>query len=338
MWLASHSLGGAAPTGRNRDCRRCRLAARSWLRPPTADSARRERSLRSYSSAPASTRRWSRRQMPQRPMHQGSPNAIDRSVGSRREESAPVAFRLRRAAACSDGGQRPKPGPSLHMRGTVRCLRPWFAVDDHFAGLPVTQCRPWPAEDVWSEPCAAPARYTGAGKWAERFHAASSRPAIRAARTTPRASAASHLSPNRIPYSPRARAQREYERRPFSGSRKSSSDGQGRRCVGSRIAARDSAGAPRGHPVIRYVVGVDTLHLRQPGARHDWRARSETRSAAAPAGRWRPWPRRTPHWCRRCRGAPTCTPSRSGRGSTPAVMVPAGRPPRLLMSAKLLLS
>ena len=117
---------GAAPTGRHRHCRCCRVAARSWLRPPTADSARRERSLRSYSSAPASTRRGSRRHMPQRPMQQGSPNAIDCSVGSRREESAPVAFRLRRAAACSDGGQRPKPGPSLHMRGTVRCLRPLF--------------------------------------------------------------------------------------------------------------------------------------------------------------------------------------------------------------------
>jgi hypothetical protein len=30
------------------------------------------------------------------------------------------------------------------------------SVDDHWAGLPVTQCRPWPAEDVWSEPRAAP--------------------------------------------------------------------------------------------------------------------------------------------------------------------------------------
>ena len=97
-------------------------------------------------------------------MHQGSPNAIDRSVGSRREESAPVAFRLRRAAACSDGGQRPKPGPSLHMRGTVRCLRPLFAVHDHYAGLPVTQCRPWPTEDVWSERTRCARQIHGRGK------------------------------------------------------------------------------------------------------------------------------------------------------------------------------
>ena len=45
MWLASRSC--AAPTGRHCRCRCCRLAARSWLRPPTADCARRERSLRS---------------------------------------------------------------------------------------------------------------------------------------------------------------------------------------------------------------------------------------------------------------------------------------------------
>ena len=126
------------------------------------------------------------------------------------------------------------------------------SVDDCWAGLPVTQRRPWPAEDVWSEPRAAPARCTGAGKRAERFHAASSRPAIRAVLTTPGASGATHLSSSRIPYSPRTRAQREYERSTFSGSRKSASDGQGRRCVGSRTARvvqrRSSAGAPNQIP------------------------------------------------------------------------------------------
>ena len=122
------------------------------------------------------------------------------------------------------------------------------SVDDHWAGLPVTPCRPWPAEDVWSEPRAAPAMCTGAGKRAERFHAASSRPAIRAVLTTPGASAATHRSSKRIPYSPRARAQRGHERSTVSGSRKSSSDGQGRRCVGSRTAAWYSAGPPRGNP------------------------------------------------------------------------------------------
>ena len=172
-----------------------------------------------------------------------------RGIGSGRVPASPCVGVLRRRSADE---ARPVAARARHCPLSEIIVS---AVDDHFAGLPVTQCRPWPAEDVWSEARAAPARYTGAGKRAERFHAASSRPAIRAALTTPRASAASHLSPNRIPYSPRARAQREYERRPFSGSRKSSSDGQGRRCVGSRIAARYSAGAPRGHPVIRYVDG-----------------------------------------------------------------------------------
>ena len=133
------------------------------------------------------------------------------------------------------------------------------SVDDHWAGLPVTQCRPWPAEDVWSEARAAPAMCTGAGKRAERFPAASSRPAIRPVLTPPGASAATHRSSNRIPL-PRMRAQRGYERSTFSGSRKSSSDGQGRRCVGSRTAAWYSAGPPRGNPVnqIHWKLVVDT--------------------------------------------------------------------------------
>ena len=45
--------------------------------------------------------------------------------------------------------------------------------DHQDAGLPVTQRRPWPAEAVWSEARAAPARRTGAGKRSERFLAAS---------------------------------------------------------------------------------------------------------------------------------------------------------------------
>ena len=49
----------------------------------------------------------------------------------------------------------------------------------------------------------------------------------------PGASGATHMSSNRSPYSPRTRAQREYERSTFSGSRKPASDGQGRHCVGS---------------------------------------------------------------------------------------------------------
>ena len=123
----------------------------------------------------------------------------------------------------------------------------------------MTQCRPWPAEDVWSEPRAAPAMCTGAGKRAQRFPAASSRPAIRPVLTTAGASAATHLSSKRIPYSPRARAQRGYERSTFSGSRKSSSDGQGRRCVGSRTAGVVQRGTSARKPAnqIRWQLGVD---------------------------------------------------------------------------------
>ena len=70
----------------------------------------------------------------------------------------------------------------------------------------------------------------------------------------PRTSEASHaLRPPWTPRGktggaiPRGETQRGYERSTFSGSRKSSSDGQGRRCVGSRTAAWYSAGPPRGN-------------------------------------------------------------------------------------------
>ena len=81
--------------------------------------------------------------------------------------------------------------------------------------------------------CAPPAA-RGAGKRAERFRVASSWRVIRAVLTTPAASVRLACVAHPHPYSPRGRAQREYERRPFSGSRKRASVGQGRRCVGSR--------------------------------------------------------------------------------------------------------
>ena len=83
-----------------------RAQRRTWLRPTTADSARRERALRSYSFAAAATKGWSRRHMPQRPMRRGFQNATDRSVESRREESlrARSGFAVRRRAESAVGG------------------------------------------------------------------------------------------------------------------------------------------------------------------------------------------------------------------------------------------
>ena len=76
----------------------------------------------------------------------------------------------------------------------------------------------------------------GAGKPARRFLAASSVSVIRVDPTRPPAhQCAWHLSPKRLPYSPRRRAQREYEPRRFSGPRKPGADGQCRR--GPRTAA-----------------------------------------------------------------------------------------------------
>jgi hypothetical protein len=104
------------------------------------------------------------------------------------------AFRLRGASACSDGGRRTKPGPSLHVRGTVlgRSQRSWRRAA-------VTQCRPWPAEAVWSEARAAPARCAGAGKRAERFLAASPVPVIRDVLTSKGASVRLADVASRIP-------------------------------------------------------------------------------------------------------------------------------------------
>ena len=84
----------------------------------------------------------------------------------------------------------------------------------------------------------APRERWGAGKRAERFHAASSWRVIRAVLTTRGASVRLACVAHTHPLSPRWRAQREYERRPFSGSRKGASAGQGRRCVGSLTVDR----------------------------------------------------------------------------------------------------
>ena len=181
MWLASEPLvRGAAPTGRHRRCRCCRVAARSWLRPPTADCARRERSLRSVlvrsrgdygmvtptsASAPDTARVFSTARIAR--WEVAARNRLRSRSGFAVPRRAPTAVGGRSQARCCTCA-------ALSAVGDRRA-----SVDDHWAGLPVTQCRPWPAEDVWSEARAAPALCTGAGKRAERFPAASSRPAIR---------------------------------------------------------------------------------------------------------------------------------------------------------------
>ena len=126
-----------------------------------------------------------------------------RGIGSGRVPASPCLGVLRRRSAApfllrvQPGGRSQARCCTCAALSAVGDRR--AAVDDHWAGLPVTQGRPWPAEDVWSEARAAPAMCTGAGKRAERFPAASSRPAIRPVRTTPGASAATHRSSKRIP-------------------------------------------------------------------------------------------------------------------------------------------
>ena len=146
-----------------------------------------------------------------------------------------------------------------HGPGSVR--RPPTA-HHRLAGLPVTQCRPWPAEDVWSEPRAAPVCSRAREKRAERFHAASSRPAIRAVLTTPGASGATHLSSSRIPYSPRTRAQREYERSTFSGFAEVVL-GRTRPALRRQPhSPRGTARELRGVPLIRYLPTPKASRLR----------------------------------------------------------------------------
>jgi len=82
-------------------------------------------------------------------------------------------------------------------------------VDERDAGLPIRQCRPWPAEAVWSEARAAPAVWTGAGKRAQRFLAASPFTVIRGVLKSNGASVRLAHVAKHIRYSPRKRAQRE---------------------------------------------------------------------------------------------------------------------------------
>ena len=104
----------------------------------------------------------------------GIQDDTDHTPGSRREESlrARSGFAVRRRAPTAVGGR------SQARRCTCAALS-WDAVNGRGAGLPVTQCRPWLAEAVWSEARAAPAMRPGAGKRAQRFHAASSFRVIR---------------------------------------------------------------------------------------------------------------------------------------------------------------
>ena len=135
MWLGSRSC--AAPTGRNCRCRCCRLAARSWLRPPTADCARRERSLRSYSPAPAATTGWSRRQMPQRPIRRGCSErhgSLGGKSPARNRLRSRSGFAMPRRAPTAVGGRSQARCCTCAALSAVGDHR--ASVDDHWAGLP----------------------------------------------------------------------------------------------------------------------------------------------------------------------------------------------------------
>jgi hypothetical protein len=111
----------------------------------------------------------------------------------------------------------------------------------------------------WSEGARRDAPSQGAGKRPERFRAASSVHVIRVDLTRPPAHLrARHVSHTRIPYSPRQRAQREYERRAFSPSR---SDGLGRPVPALRISGGEETARLCAHRrnTARGTAGTDTL-------------------------------------------------------------------------------
>jgi len=116
---------GAAPTGRSRRCRCCSVAARSWLRPPTADCARRERSLRSYSSAPAATTEWPLRQMPQRRGFSETSRIVRWEVAARRARAQRGYERSTFSGSrkSSSDGQGRRCVGTAQPRGTARDLR-----------------------------------------------------------------------------------------------------------------------------------------------------------------------------------------------------------------------
>ena len=171
-------------------------------------------------------------------MRQGLQNATDHTLGSRREESlrARSGFALqRRAPTAVVGRSQDRQDASGTVLRHVTLIVAVHTVVGRLAGLPVTQCRPWTAEALGARHALRPAcLHRGAGKRAERFRAASSWRVIRVVLTTPGASVRLAGVAHPHPYSPRERAERGYERRPFSGSRKRASVGQGRHCVGSR--------------------------------------------------------------------------------------------------------
>ena len=148
-----------------------------------------------------------------------------------------------------------------------------------------------------------PATLTEAGKPARRFRAASSVSVIRVDPTRPPAhQCAWHLSPKRLPYSPRRRAQREYEPRRFSGPRKPGADGQCRR--GPRTAAEPICrGTERSRPE-KQPAGSAGFRLTDPDHRgvetndldSTRRARDAGRHSRRPAREWRVY--------RHCHSAP----------------------------------
>ena len=212
---------------------RSQVAAAAWRSTVLAPSA--DRRLRTPGTLPAlilfplprATKGWSRRHMPPRPMRRGfrTPRIARSEVAARsrlRSRSGAEFPSGRRASACSDGRSSAEASPVAAR--ARHCPQSEISNVTHSmmtcAGLPLTPCWLWLAEAVWSEAGAAPAMCTGAGKRAQRFRAASSFPVIRnVLKSEWRIGARLADAAKRIPYSPRQRAQREYERRTFSGSR-----------------------------------------------------------------------------------------------------------------------
>ena len=180
------------------------------------------------------------------------------------------------------------------------------------AGLPVTQCRPWTAEALGARHALRPAylhrgaENGGAIPRGEFLACDPCRP------DNPRASVpGSVVHPH--PYRAGA-SERGYERRPFSGSRKWASVGQGRHCVGSRRCAHRTMS--RTSHVLRFQSILRELGCwefipqspaRRFSQRRPWMLKS-TRSSAVislnPAARTSRMKSGVTPWMRNARGSP----------------------------------
>ena len=205
----------------------------SGRRPPT--SARRERALRSYPSGAAATNGLSGRHPPGALMRHGFSGRHGSHAGSRREESlrARSSFAVRRRAPTAVVGrsQDRRRVSGTVMRTVIRRSHSRWSM----CRLPVTQCRPWTTEDLGASHALRPSRARGRGKTGGAIPRGEFLACDPCRPDNPRRISAPGMCRPRASRTRRGgRAQREYERRPFSGSRKGSSVGQGRHCVGSR--------------------------------------------------------------------------------------------------------